>query len=316
MLNFIGSRVLQMVPVILGVTIVTFILAQVIPGNPADALLGPTATQEARDQLYVELGLDRPLVVQYLIYLSNLLHGDLGRSFTFAQPVAVVLADRMFNTAILTVWAVIGATLIGIAAGTWAAMRPGSLHDGGLSAVVQFLNSMPPFWLGLVLIMIFGLHLRLLPVAGMYSIAGDQGGVDLALHMILPVVTMLAASLAIIARMTRSSLLEVINSDYIRTARSRGIGEARIVLLHALPNAMPPVITVIGLQMGYLLAGGVLTETVFAWPGIGLAMYQAISGRDLPLIQGGVLTLALGFVVINFAVDVLYAYFNPKIRLS
>jgi peptide/nickel transport system permease protein len=195
-------------------------------------------------------------------------------------------------------------------------MRPGSLHDEGLSAVVQFFNSMPPFWLGLVLIMIFGLHLRLLPVAGMYSIAGDHGGLDLAAHMILPVATMLAASLAVIARMTRSSLLEVINSDYIRTARSRGIGEVRIVVLHALPNAMPPVITVIGLQMGFLLAGGVLTETVFAWPGVGLAMYQAISGRDLPLIQGGVLTLALGFVAINFAVDVLYAYFNPKIRLS
>lgn len=314
MLTFIIRRALQTIPVIFGVTLATFLLSQIIPGDPADVLLGPGASAEARERLRVSLGLDRTMVEQYLLYLSNLLQGDFGRSFTFARPVADVLASRMANTALLAVAAILLASIAGVAAGTWAALRPGSLRDRGLTVGVLFLNSMPSFWLGLVLILIFGLHLRLLPVSGMSS--GGGGFFNLLSHMLLPTITLAAWSLAAIARMTRASLLEVINSDYVRTARSRGISEARIVLLHALPNAMPAVITVIGMQMGFLLSGAVLTETVFSWPGIGLAMYQAISSRDIPLIQGGILLLALAFVIINFVVDVLYAYFNPKIKLG
>ncbi|MBS7700548.1 MULTISPECIES: ABC transporter permease [unclassified Chelatococcus] len=316
MLNFVINRVLQLVPVIIGVTLATFLLAQIIPGDPADVLLGSGASEEARQELRLALGLDRPIWIQYAQYLGNLLQGNLGQSFTFAQPVSEVIAERLVNTALLSFAAIILATAVGILAGTWVALKPGAARDQSLSVVVLFFNSMPSFWLGLVLIIIFGLDLQLLPVGGMADPTGDGGLLDIAAHMILPTVTLAAWSLAVIARMTRASMLDVLNSDFIRTARSRGVSEMRIVLRHALPNALPAVITVIGLQMGFLLSGAVLTETVFSWPGLGLAMYQAISTRDIPLIQGGILVLAISFVLINFFVDVLYAYFNPKIELS
>lgn len=316
MLTFIAHRLVQTVPVAFGVTVATFLLVQIIPGDPTDVLLGPGASEVVQERLRIALGLDRPILVQYMTYLGNLLQGDLGQSFSFAQPVIDVLASRLSNTAILAFAAIFLASVVGIGVGTWAALKPGSLRDQGLTVAVLFLNSMPSFWLGLVLIMAFGLSLRVLPVGGMYSIVDGGGPVDLVVHMILPTITLAAWSLAVIARMTRSSLLDVINSDYIRTARSRGLSEPRIVLRHALPNAMPAVITVIGMQMGFLLSGAVLTETVFSWPGVGLAMYQAISARDIPLIQGGILILALAFVAINLVVDVIYAYCNPKIKVA
>jgi peptide/nickel transport system permease protein len=316
MLSFVIGRALQMVPVIFGVTIVTFLLTQIIPGDLADVLLGPTASEEARQQLRTALGLDRALPVQYVSYMAHLLGGDLGQSALFGLPVASVLADRLANTALLAVAATALASAAGIAIGTWVALKPGSPRDRGFTVAVLFLNSMPPFWLGLILILALGLELRLFPVSGMYAVVGGGGPGDLIAHMVLPTLTLAAWSLAIIARMTRSSLLDVINSDYIRTARSRGLAESRIIVHHALPNAIPAVITVIGLQAGFLLSGAVLTETVFSWPGIGLAMYQAISARDIPFIQGGVLLLAIVFVLINFLVDALYAYVNPKIKLG
>ncbi|MBL8701255.1 MAG: ABC transporter permease [Alphaproteobacteria bacterium] len=316
MLSFTISRVIQALPVVFGVTLVTFLLTQIIPGDIADTLLGPAASEEARRDLRAALGLDRSLLHQYWAYLRHLAVGDLGQSALFGLPVARVLVDRLANTALLAVSATAIASAAGIAIGTWVALKPGSPRDRGLTVAVLFLNSMPPFWMGLLLVLVFGLELQLLPVSGMYAVV-DGGGIgDLAAHMILPTFTLAAWSLAIIARMTRSSLLEVINSDYIRTARSRGLSERRIVFRHALPNAIPAVITVIGLQAGFLLSGAVLTETVFSWPGIGLAMFQAISARDIALIQGGVMLLAIVFVVINFVVDVLYACVNPKIKLG
>ncbi|PUA18637.1 ABC transporter permease [Glaciimonas sp. PCH181] len=315
MLTFIARRLLQMIPVILGVSLATFLLSQILPGDPTGALLGAGATEADRQQLRLAMGLDHPLWMQYLHYLWKLLHGDLGQSLTFAQPVSEVLSDTLFNTALLSVSAIFLSSIVGIAIGSWAALKPGSARDRTLSICVLILNSMPSFWLGLLLIMVFGLYAGVLPVGGMSSF--DDGSiVDIAKHMVLPTITLAAWSVAIIASMTRSALLDVIGSDYIRTARSRGIGELSIVLRHALPNAMPAIITVIGLQMGFMLSGAVLTESVFSWPGVGLAMYQAISTRDIPLIQGGILMLALSFVIINFIVDVLYAYFNPKIELA
>lgn len=220
------------------------------------------------------------------------------------------------NTAALSLVALAIASVLGIAAGTFAAMKPGGWRDQALSVVILFFNSMPGFWLGLVLIFLFGLKFRILPVGGM-STTGEEGGLlDLAWHIILPAVTLTVWSLATIARMTRSAMLEVINSDYVRTARAKGIKKRRVVFRHALPNAMPQIVTVIGLQMGFLLSGAVMTETVFAWPGIGLAMYEAISTRDIPLIQGGILVLALLFVLINLIVDILYSYLNPKIKYA
>jgi peptide/nickel transport system permease protein len=314
MFAFIIRRLLQIIPVIIGVTIATFFLTWLIPGDPTNVLLGPGASEDSRERLRDSLGLDQSLVTQYLIYMSNLLTGDLGQSISFSSPVSEVLFRRMGNTALLAGAAIFVASVAGIAAGTWAALRPGSFRDRGLTIVVLFLNSMPSFWLGLVLILIFGLHLRVLPVSGMPD--PQSGLLTLLAHMALPTITLAAWSLAAIARMTRSAVLEVINNDYVRTARSRGVSEARIVLFHALPNAIPAVLTVIGIQMGFLFSGAVLTETVFSWPGVGLAMFQAISSRDIPLIQGGILMLALIFVLINLIVDVLYVYFNPKIRLN
>jgi peptide/nickel transport system permease protein len=316
MISFFLRRFLQIIPVIIGVTIATFLLAKIIPGDPTDMLLGGMATEEAKQSLRISMGLDRPIYQQYFIYLGNLMQGDLGRSFTFAEPVSDVIWERLGNTTLLALAGIFIASVIGISAGTWAALNAGSLRDQALSVVVLFFNSMPSFWLGLMLIIIFGLNLRLLPVGGMTSVGSDGGILSLITHMILPSITLAAWSLATIARMTRSSILDIINSDYVRTARSKGISEARVVLRHALPNAMPTIITVIGMQLGFLLSGAVLTETIFSWPGIGLAMFQAISTRDIPLIQGGILVLAIAFVLINFAVDLLYSYFNPKIQLE
>jgi peptide/nickel transport system permease protein len=315
MLTFTLRRALQMLPVILGVTVATFGLGQIIPGDQASALLGPTSSEEDRQALREDLGLDEPALARYFSYLGNLLGGDLGRSLSFGRPVSEVLSERLLNTVLLSGTAIVVAAVVGVAIGTWAAQKPGSARDRGLTVGVLFFNSVPSFWFGLVLIVVFSLQLRVLPATGMTSIGG--GGVpDVAAHMVLPVTTLAAWSLAVIARMTRSSVLEVIGNDYVRTARSRGVGEFRVIVRHVLPNAMPSVVTVIGLQAGFLLSGAVLTETVFSWPGIGLALHQAISTRDIPLVQGGILVIAIAFVLINFLVDVVQAYFNPKIKLA
>ncbi|MEU9608103.1 ABC transporter permease [Streptomyces sp. NPDC048057] len=316
MLTFTLRRALQMIPVVLGVTVATFGLGQIIPGDQATALLGPTSTEEDRQALRADLGLDEPALSRYFTYLGNLLGGDLGRSLSFGRPVSEVLSDRLLNTALLSGTAIVLATVLGVAIGTWAAMKPGSLRDRGLNVLVLFFNSVPSFWFGLVLIVVFALQLRMLPATGMTSIGGGGGFLDVAAHLVLPVITLAAWSLAVIARMTRSAVLEVIGNDYVRTARSRGVGEFRVITRHVLPNAMPAVITVIGLQAGFLLSGAVLTETVFSWPGLGLALHQAVSTRDIPLVQGGILMIAIAFVLINFLVDVLQAYFNPKIKLA
>ncbi|MEU5160925.1 ABC transporter permease [Streptomyces sp. NPDC020875] len=315
MLTFTLRRALQMIPVVIGVTIATFGLGQIIPGDQATALLGPTSSEEDRQALRADLGLDEPALSRYFSYLGNLFGGDLGRSLSFGRPVSEVISERLLNTVLLSGTAIVVATLAGVAIGTWAAMKPGSLRDRGLTVGVLFLNSVPSFWFGLVLIVVFSLQLRILPATGMTSIGGG-GPLDVAAHMVLPVITLSAWSLAVIARMTRSAVLEVIGNDYVRTARSRGLGELRVVTRHVLPNAMPSVITVIGLQAGFLLSGAVLTETVFSWPGIGLALHQAVSTRDIPLVQGGILVIAVAFVLINFLVDVAQAYFNPKIKLA
>lgn len=316
MLRFMGKRALQLLPVVLGVTLAVFVLSQIIPGDIADVRLGGNASEAEKQALRDELGLDSNIVIQYLVYLGNLLQGDLGVSTTYHQPALDVLLSRLLNTAIIAIPAVIVAAALGIALGIWAALKANSLRDRSLTVFVLILTSMPSFWLGLILILLFGLTLGWLPVSGMQSVRGDGGVGDVVSHAVLPVFTLAAWSVAVIARMTRASMLDVMSSDFVRTARSRGLPERKVLYRHALPNAMPSVITVIGLQAGFLLSGAVLTETVFAWPGIGLALSQAITQRDTVLLQGGILLIAVIFVLINFLVDVLYAYFNPKIKLS
>jgi peptide/nickel transport system permease protein len=302
--------------VLLGVSIVVFLTLKAIPGDAAYVLAGPNASAAEIEQVRQALGLDRPVPVQYAAWLSRALQGDLGRSLELHEPVLTLVLSRYGNTLILAVAAMAFAGSVGILAGTLAALRPHSLLDRGVMLITLVANSTPSFWLGLVLILVFSLTLRLLPSSGMSSARGDGGPLDLARHLILPAVTLGAISAALIARMTRASLLEVLSQEYVLVARAKGLRERLLVRRHALKNALLPVLTVIGLQMGALLGGAVITETIFSWPGIGLQLYRGIALRDVPLVQGAALVVATNFVLINLAVDLLYAYLDPRIRYT
>lgn len=314
MTRFLLNRVLQLVPVALGVTVVVFLLVQIIPGDVVDAQLGSQASGGEKSALRESLGLNQNIFVQYFAYLSNVVRGDLGISSTYHEPVTSILISRLGNTVILALPAVTIAAVFGILLGTAAALRQNGTLDRVVTISVLFVTSMPSFWLGMLLVIVFGVNLQWLPTSGMESIFGGGGFMDIASHAVLPVLTLSAWSLAVIARMTRSSMIESLKSDYVRSVRGKGVPERLVVAKHALPNALAPVITVVGLQAGFLLSGAVLTETVFAWPGIGFAMSQAIENRDTVLLQGGILFIAIIFVLVNFFVDVLYALLDPKLR--
>jgi peptide/nickel transport system permease protein len=242
------------------------------------------------------------------------LHGDLGRSLELHEPVLQLVLSRYANTLILAVGAMLVAGVFGILAGTLAALHPHTLVDRVLMLLALMANSTPSFWLGLALILVFSLSLKLLPSSGMVSARGDGGPLDVLQHLVLPSVTLGAISAALIARMTRASLLEVLTQEYVLVARAKGLRESLLVRRHALKNALLPVVTVIGLQMGALLGGAVITETIFTWPGIGFQLYRGIALRDVALVQGAALVVATSFVVINLAVDLLYSYLDPRIR--
>ena len=242
------------------------------------------------------------------------MRGDLGRSLWMKRPVLGEVLLRFKATLVLAGSALVLSTLGGMALGVLSATRPDSILDRVSTIVSLFGASMPVFWLGIVLMVVFSLWLGWLPASGMWAPYGGGDLRDLLLHLVLPAVTLAAASLTIIARLTRSTMLEVLGQDYIRTARAKGVVEGRVVVRHGLKNALIPIVTVVGVQAGYLLGGAVLTETVFAWPGVGTLMVQGILARDFPLVQGCVLVVALGFVLVNLAVDLLYAYLDPRIR--
>ncbi len=303
-------------PVLLGISAVVFVMLKLVPGDPAIALLGPQAEPKEIEMLRKAWGLDQPIPRQYLIWFSHAMRGDLGQSLEQRAPVSTLVLARFRNTAILTFASVLISCAVGLTAGVVSATKPYSIFDRLSMVLALFGNSMPAFWLGLVLILAFSLGLGWFPVSGMQSIRGEGGVLDLLHHLILPAITLGGATTAIVARLTRSSMLEVIRQDYVRTARAKGLDEPRVVLAHALRNALLPVVTVVGLQVGLLLGGAVLTETVFSWPGVGLQLYRAISTRDIPLIQGSVLLIAVTFVFINLLVDVLYAWLDPRIRYS
>src|SRR5438552_8957932 len=284
------------------------------PGDPAEIMLGSQATREDLSRLRAELGLDRPLHVQYLTWIGHVLRGDLGRSLWMKRPVLAEVMARFKATLLLTASALLLSTVGGIALGIASATRPNSLLDR-LSAVASLFGaSMPVFWLGIVLMVIFALWLSWVPASGMFAPYGGGDLRDLLVHLALPAVTLAATSVTIIARLTRSTILETLGQDYIRTARAKGVVERAVVLRHGLKNALIPIVTVVGVQAGYLLGGAVLTETVFAWPGVGTLMVQGILARDFPLVQGCVLVVALSFVLVNLAVDLLYAWLDPRIR--
>jgi peptide/nickel transport system permease protein len=312
--RFLVRRLLLLVPVLMGVSVIVFLVLHLAPGDPAEIMLGSQATQEDRLRLRTELGLDDPLHVQYGRWLGHVARGDLGRSLWMRRPVLGEVLGRLQATLILTGTALFLSSVGGVALGILSATRPNSWLDRTSAVASLFGASMPVFWLGIVLMVIFALTLGWLPASGMYAPYGGGDLADLLRHLVLPALTLAAASVTIVARLTRSAMLEVLGQDYIRTARAKGLVERRVVVRHALKNALVPIVTVIGVQAGYLLGGAVLTETVFAWPGVGTLMVQGILARDIPLVQGCVLVVALTFVLVNLFVDLLYAWLDPRIR--
>jgi peptide/nickel transport system permease protein len=318
--------------VLLGVSIVVFVMVRAIPGDPAQILLGQAATPDQVAEVRTRLGLDEPLPIQYLVFIKGALTGDLGDSIVVGQPVTAVLLERFPATLELTLAALLFAVAIGVPVGVIAAVRQYSLLDKITSVVALTGVSMPVFWLALVLVVVFTVQIDLLPFPG--RVGGDVSFTsytglylldtlitlnfpafwDVLRHLILPAVALGTIPMAVITRMTRSSMLEVMNEDYVRTARAKGVAPWRVVFRHALRNAMLPTITVIGLQFGLLMGGAILTETIFGWPGVGQIAIESVNRRDYAMIQGVVLYGATFFVLVNLLVDVLYAVLDPRVR--
>ena len=334
MLPYVLRRLALLVPTLLGMSVLTFSLIHLVPGDPAQVMLGERATPEAIAALRSELGLDRPLYVQYGRFLAGLATGDLGRSLKTREKIVIEMADRFPATFELALAAIFFAALFGVTAGILAARWRRSFFDvfvmaGSLAGV-----SMPIFWLGLLAILLFSVKLGILPLSGRLDsaftvprltgfllvdtlVAGKFAAFfDALKHLVLPAFVLGTIPLAVIARMTRAAVLDVLTQDYVRTAWAKGLSEARVLLVHVLKNALIPTITVIGLQFGYLLGGAIITETIFAWPGVGRWLVLAVSARDFRAVQGGVLLLATVFVLVNLVVDLLYAVADPRIRLD
>jgi ABC-type dipeptide/oligopeptide/nickel transport system permease component len=306
-------RLLLALPVLFGVSLLVFAVLHLAPGDPAAIMLGAQATKEDVVRLHRDLGLDQPLVVQYVRWMGHVLQGDLGRSIPLGRAVLPEVLLRFKATLVLTAGALLIAILLGLAAGIVSAVKQYTWLDRISMGVAVTGVSLPVFWTGIMLILLFALQLRWFPSSGMSSPYGS-GVADVLWHLVLPAVTLGTASAAALARLTRSSVLEIIRQDYVRSARAKGLAERAVIARHVLKNAINPIITVLGLQVGFLLGGAILTETVFSWPGLGSMMVRAIQARDYPLVQGGVLLIATTFVLVNLVVDLLYAVFDPRIR--
>ncbi|HEX6101652.1 MAG TPA: ABC transporter permease subunit [Alphaproteobacteria bacterium] len=333
MLRFLVTRVALIIPTFIGVTLLAFAMIRLVPGDPIQLLAGERGiSAERHEQLKIQYGLDKPLMVQYAIYIGNVLQGDLGRSISTREPVLREFLALFPATIELSFCAMLFAVVLGLPAGILAALKRGKAPDHLVMGASLTGFSMPIFWWGLLLILFFSVYLRWTPVSGRIAIqyffdsvtgfmlidsllSGQEGAFKSALrHLILPSIVLGTIPLAVIARMTRSSMLEVLSEDYIRTARAKGLPPWRIISLHALRNALIPVITVIGLQVGALLAGAILTETIFSWPGVGKWLVESIRRRDYPILQGGVLLVATVIILVNLTVDLLYGLINPRIR--
>jgi ABC-type dipeptide/oligopeptide/nickel transport system permease component len=314
--RYITQRTTWVIIVLLGVSAITFALLHLTPGDPAQILLGPIATPQELDHLRRELGLDRPLAIQYAIWLDHVARGDLGRSITLHRPVLGELLLRFRGTLILTAGAIIVAFGPGILLGVLAARRQGRFIDAVSMVVTVGGASIPAFWLGMILIIVFSVRLGWLPGTGMSSPSGPGTAGDVVTHLILPAVTLGMLPLAIVTRVARTGMIEALRGDYVRTARAKGVNELMVTMRHAFRNTLVGIVTVLGLEMGFLLAGAVYVETVFDWPGVGLMLVNSILTRDFPLVQGAVLLLAATYVIINLLTDLLYAYLDPRIRFE
>ncbi|SON58098.1 Dipeptide transport system permease protein DppB [Hartmannibacter diazotrophicus] len=314
MASYIAKRLIAAIPVLLGLTVIVFVIMAMIPGDPATAILGAYATPDNVARINRELGLDKPLWQQYFIWLSNIAHGDLGRSYTLNRPVLDEVLERFGATLILAGTSLVLCSILGLLAGIVSAVRQFGWTDRIVTLLVLVGISTPSFWLGLILILLFAVKVKLFPVSGMYAIYGGGDLPDLLHHLALPAFTLAIVATGVIARLTRTSMLEVLRQDYIRTARAKGLTERRVIYRHAFKAALVAVIPVIGIQAGFVLGGAVYIETVFQWPGIGSMLVKAISTRDLLLVQGGVLVVAASYVLFNLAADVAQSMIDPRLR--
>lgn len=311
---YIIRRLLSAIPVIFGLTIIVFLIMAMIPGDPALAILGAYATPENVEKINRDLGLDKPLVQQYLIWLSNMLQGDFGRSYSLNRPVIDEVLERFGATLILAGTSLVICSILGLLAGIVSAVRQFGWADRIITFVVLIGISTPSFWLGLLLILLFAVTWQVLPASGMFAIYGGGDLPDLLLHLIMPAFTLAVVATGVIARLTRAAMLEVLRQDYIRTARAKGLTEGRVIYRHAFKTALVSVIPVIGIQAGFVLGGAVYIETVFQWPGIGGMLVKAISTRDLLLVQGGVLVVAASYVLFNLLADLAQFLLDPRLK--
>ncbi|MHC1551366.1 ABC transporter permease [Phyllobacterium sp. K27] len=314
MLTYMLKRLLAVIPVIFGLSVIVFLVMALIPGDTATAILGSYATPENVERINRDLGLDKPLLQQYAIWIGNVLRGDFGRSFALNRPVIDEVLERFQATLILAGVSLVLCSVIGLFAGIVSAVRQFGWVDRVITFFVLAGISMPSFWLGLLLILFFAVKWRILPASGMYSVYGGGDLKDLLLHLILPALTLAIVAAGVIARLTRGAMLEVLRQDYIRTARAKGLSERRVIYGHAFRAALVSVIPVIGIQAGFVLGGAVYIETVFQWPGIGAMLVKAISTRDILLVQGGVLVVATSYVLFNLVADMLQSMLDPRIR--
>jgi peptide/nickel transport system permease protein len=332
-LGYIAKRLFHLTLILLGVSVLVFLMLRLIPGDPARLLLGEFATPEDLNRLRAQMGLDRSYPVQYGIYLANILQGDLGHSLRNGAPVAAEIGVRLAATLELAVAAMLIASLAGIAAGVVSAVRPYSAIDYGSMLMALIGVSMPIFWLGLMLMYLLAVLFPVMPMMGRIAmgsepdmvtglmlvdtlLAGEPGDfIDALHHLVLPAFTLATVPMAIVARITRSSMLEVLNKDYVRTARAKGMSEAVVILRHALRNAFLPIVTVLGLNLGLLLGGAVLTETIFSWPGLGRYVVDSLMARDYAAVQGCILVFAALMAFINLIVDLIYVVLDPRIRV-
>ena len=305
-MNYLAKRLLSVIPVLLLASVVVFMIIHLIPGDPAELLAGPGVPDSEIQMIRENMGLDKSLPEQYLVWLSKLVRGDFGESLVYGQPIMPLVMKRFYNTFLLTLAGIIFSVALGIPLGMAAAIKQNSLLDVLVMGVSILGISMPIFWSGLLLILLFSVELEIFPATGI-------GGFS---HLVLPAVAIGANSMAIIARMTRSSMLEVLRQDYILSAEARGVPTFVIIVKHAFKNALIPIITIIAIQFGYLLGGAVITETVFVYPGLGRLLVDAISRRDYPVVQACILLIAVMFILINIIVDILYTYIDPKIRYA
>ena len=314
MWNYLLRRLIGIIPVIIGLSLIVFLLMAMIPGNPAQALLGAFATPENVARVSAELGLDKPLWQQYFIWVNNLLHGDFGRSYVLNRPVIDEVLERLSATLLLGGCALLLSVVLGLLAGVTSAVRQFGWGDRIITLMVLIGISLPSFLIGLLMIMLFAVSLRWFPASGMFAIYGGGDALDLLHHLTLPTITLAIVATGVIARLTRTAMLEVLRQDYIRTARAKGVSERRVIWRHAFRVALMSVIPAIGIQAGFVLGGAVYIETVFQWPGLGAMLVKAVSTRDLLLVQGGVLVAAIAYVLINLLTDIVQACLDPRVK--